>query len=147
MVRPEKWNSETSRTERLKALLIRCGHRLNTAPSEAQTQGKILRILYLHGDMPQKELQEQLGIQPGSMSEIVLKLVRKGMVVREKSAGDRRMFVLKLTEAGCKDVEDYHSSRNFRRPQLFNALSEEERKTLESLLEKLLESWNHEEQR
>lgn len=126
--------------ERLHALLIRCGQKLGSS-GVRQTQGRILKILYLHGPMTQKALQDKLGIQPGSMSEIAAKLEHRGLLRREKDEDDKRKVFLSLTDAGRTDVENFsaHGSHTF--GHRFAALTEEERLTLCSLLEKLLHSW------
>lgn len=90
--------------------------------------------------MTQKELQEILHVQPGSISEILAKLEDKGLILREKDDSDKRKSIIKLTEAGrnAKDmvsVEDNDGG-------LFDALSDEEQGTLKELLKKLLDSWN-----
>lgn len=46
----------------------------------------------------QKQLQELLGIRPGSMSEMVIKLESKGLVSRAKDESDKRVTRLTLTK-------------------------------------------------
>ena len=65
---------EMNSQEKLRMLLIRCGQKLSSSHSKHQTQGRVLKILYHQGPLTQKVLQEKLGIQPGSMSEISAKL-------------------------------------------------------------------------
>lgn len=127
--------------ERLHVLLIRCGQKLGSSGIR-QTQGRILKILYLHGPMTQGVLQDKLGIQPGSMSEIAAKLERKGLLRREKNETDKRKVLLSLTDAGRLDVENYKAQGSPARGHRFSALSEEEQKTLCALLEKLMSSWD-----
>lgn len=126
--------------ERLHVLLIRCGQRLGSS-GVGQTQGRILKILYLHGPMTQGVLQDKLGIQPGSMSEIAAKLERKGLLRREKNEADKRRVFLSLTDAGRLDVENYKAQGSPAGGHRFTALTEEEQKTLCVLLEKLMNSW------
>lgn len=126
--------------EHLSALLIRCGQKMGSSGLK-QTQGRILKILYLYGPMTQKELQDKLMIQPGSMSEIATKLERRGLLCREKSDSDRRKVFLTLTDAGRADVENFLRQGAPSGKHSFSALTEEERQTLCGLLEKLLQSW------
>ena len=49
-------------------------------------QGRILQILAQDGDMTQRVFTEKLGIQPGSVSEVIGKLERAGYVSRTESA-------------------------------------------------------------
>ncbi|MDO5153233.1 MAG: MarR family transcriptional regulator [Eubacteriales bacterium] len=126
--------------EWLHVLLIRCGQKLGSS-GPRQTQGRILKILYLHGPMTQGALQEKLGIQPGSMSEIAAKLERKGLLLRERDGADKRKVFLSLTDAGRADVEEHRAKSRFSGGHRFAALSEEEQQTLCMLLEKLMRSW------
>lgn len=126
--------------ERLHVLLIRCGQKLGSS-GPRQTQGRILKILYLQGPMTQKVLQDKLDIQPGSMSEIAAKLERRGLLRREKDAEDKRKVFLSLTDAGRMDVENFSSQGRPSEGHRFAALTEQERQTLCTLLEKLMSSW------
>lgn len=133
---------EMSTPERLRVQLIRCGQKLGSGQGKRQTQGRILKILYHHGPMTQKTLQDKLDIQPGSMSEIAAKLEHKGLLCREKDPVDKRQILLTLTEAGRADVEQFHMERKSQHPHDFDALSQEEQQQLSQLLEKLLNSWS-----
>ena len=128
--------------ERLHILLIRCGQKLSSGGIR-QTQGRILKILYLYGPMTQKALQEKLEIQPGSMSEIAAKLERRGLLCRERDEEDKRKVFLSLTDAGRVDVEQYRAQGRPSGGHRFAGLSEEEQRTLCALLEKLMNSWEN----
>lgn len=122
--------------------LERCGKFLMYCLGKRRGQEKILRILMEHGEISQKELQELLGIQPGSMSEIAAKLESKGLVVRGRTEADRRKILLSLTEEGrawlARQDEDHVRKR---RAELFSALAPEEQQALGVLLEKLCVDW------
>lgn len=100
-------------------------------------QGKILGILAREGSMTQRALTEQLGIQPGSASEVIGKLERAGLIERSENAADRRTADIKLTEQGREQAESAPKEK----PVLFSALSDEEKAQLLSLLEKLDADW------
>ena len=133
---------EMSAHERLRVQLIRCGQKLGSGQGRRQTQGRILKILYHHGPMTQKTLQDKLDIQPGSMSEIAAKLEHKGLLCRQKDPEDKRKILLTLTDAGRADVEAYQKSRKAQHTKVFDALTQEEQQQLSLLLEKLLDSWS-----
>ena len=120
----------------------RCGRQLSHSLGKRRGQGRILRTLCQRGEMPQKELQDLLGIQAGSMSEIAAKLEDKGLIVRVRSEEDRRKVSLSITEQGRAWVaqgDEAHILR--RRAELFSALTPEEQRTLEGLLDKLSADW------
>lgn len=129
---------EMNTAERLSVLLVRCGQKLGSRGA-GQTQGRILKILYLHGPMTQKELQDKLAIQPGSMSEIAAKLEHRGLILRQKDQTDKRKIFLSLTEAGRADVEAFRAHK--KASKRFDALSPEEQASLQAMLETLLDSW------
>lgn len=122
-------------------IMEKCGHFLYHRRGGKRGQGRILRVLLNEGEMTQKELQEHIRIQPGSMSEIVMKLENAGFIVRTKDESDRRKVILKITEEG-KQIVSENMIRNAEQEQtLFKALDEEEQKTLQELLSKLFQDW------
>lgn len=132
---------EMNSQEKLRMLLIRCGQKLSSNHSKHQTQGRVLKILYHQGPLTQRVIQEKLGIQPGSMSEISAKLERKGFLFREKDPSDKRKILLTITEAGREDVEQYQRQAAKKHHSYFNALTMDEQQQLSQLLEKLLAEW------
>lgn len=116
-----------------------CGHHLYVRSGRSAGQGRILAILLERSSMTQKELQDILRIQPGSMSEILAKMEEKGLIRRQKDTGDRRKSVLELTEYGRDEA--LLQERQGDGSPAFGVLSEEEKEELKTILWKLLESW------
>ena len=110
-------------------------HRPDAGP--ARGQNLILSILAGREALSQRELQQMLGVQPGSLSEILTKLERKGLITREK-AEDRRGNLLRVTDAGRQAMTEPDPSSE---DALFAALTPEEQDSLRALLQKLLEDW------
>lgn len=100
----------------------------------ARGQGLILSILAGRESMSQHGLQQMLGIQPGSVSELVTKLERKGYVSREKSGG--RGNVLRITDAGRRAMPQADAEVD-----PFEPLNQKQRAHLEALLRTLLDRW------
>lgn len=123
--------------ERLNRSLRRCGHYLYHH-SAGQRQRMVLRLLEENGTMSQKDIQESLNIQPGSVSELISKLERKGLVERQRDEDDRRRVTLHLTEAG-KEVQ--RTDRDTWMRESYQVLSGEEMEQMTRLLERLLDSW------
>ena len=121
----------------LPSLFHQCMHRLRHGGPKNMGQSRILRILAEVGEMGQRELQEQLGIQPGSLSEILNKLESKGLIRRSRDEQDRRRATLQITEDGRTLLESAPADRGQSDP--FAVLTEEEQETLRSLLNKVLE--------
>jgi len=103
----------------------------------ARSQSLVLSILAGREALTQRELQQMLGIQPGSLSELVSKLEGKGYLVREK-AEDRRGNLLRITDAGRKAIP---SADEVPEDDPFAALTDGEQDQLALLLRKLLTNW------
>ena len=105
------------------------------------SQKRILMILLENGPMTQSELTEQIGIQPGSASEVLGKLETAGLILRTPSETDRRTADIRLTASGKSAAEAAYAQRQVRHQQMFSGLSDEEKETLLQLLEKVNADW------
>ena len=123
-------------------LLRYCGHYLHHYWGHGwASQGRTLRILAEHGEMTQRQLQDLMGIQQGSLSELVKKLEGQGLIAREREQKDQRQLLIRLTEEGKRQHQYNHEQRLRQSQELIAALSGEEQRQLMTLLEKLHESW------
>ncbi len=87
-------------------LLRRCGHRLHGKRGGGKlSQQRVLRILTKYGEQTQHQLQERMGVQQGSLSELVKKLETQGLVMRTRAPQDRRQVLIRLTGAGRAESE------------------------------------------
>ncbi|MDD6142324.1 MAG: MarR family transcriptional regulator [bacterium] len=117
------------------------GHTLRHISEGKGSQRRILIMLNELGPISQSELTQQLGIQPGSASEVIIKLESAGYITRTPSEKDRRTTVVLLTEAGTAAAQQAAALRAERHEQMFDALNADEKETLLSLLEKLNADW------
>ena len=132
---------ELTREEKLSLLLRVCGRRLYHSSCAGRTQSRVLQLL-AEGDMSQREMQERLQVQPGSISELVSKLEFKGLLTRRRNENDHRKVMLSLTDEGRLISQD-----ELRRGEMkvdFSGLSWEEQGQLIALLEKLIDNWREE---
>ncbi len=124
--------------ERLNRVLHRCGHYLHHHDTHPR-QAAVLSLLRERGTMSQREVQEALGIRPGSASELISKLEDRGMLTRIRGESDKRRIMLSLSQKGLmvdlKPTDELLSER-------YAVLSEDERETLVRILEKLVDSWS-----
>lgn len=132
------FHTEPGYDESLAGLLDRCGryfaHRIG---GSRRGQSSVLAFLADHPNATQKELSEGLGIMPASLSEVLMKMERKGLVTRIKDENDRRFVRVRLTDEG----EQLLSEPAADPADPFTALSPEEQETLKGILEKLLADW------
>lgn len=123
-------------------LLRCCGHYLHFHSGQGRfSQNRILRILSEHGEMTQRQLQDLMGIQQGSLSEVVKKLEGQGLIVRERGLNDQRQLLIRVTEQGKKLNEQNCEIRRQQTQELVAALDDEEQRRLLELLTKLFDSW------
>ena len=105
---------------------------------------RVLSLLDESEGVSQRQLALLLGIRPQSLSELLLKLERDGLLERRKNPADRREVLVSLTGAGRERSADFESVRRRAAEAFFAPLSPEERETLTALLEKLVtgtEGW------
>ncbi|MDF2906056.1 MAG: MarR family transcriptional regulator [Herbinix sp.] len=139
--RVDKAQDRVNQEENLLELLLRSSHFLHHRRGGKRGQGKILKLLSEHPQISQKELQELLGIESGSMSELVIKLEHKGFITRVKDEADKRMTTLKITEHGLELSKELEAEASREEQFLGNGLSAEEQEELKRLLSKLLSGW------
>ncbi len=89
------------------------------------------------GGAKQKELIEEMKVNPSSMSEMISKLEHDGYVKRTVDPADKRATLITLTELGEARAAELTDERNERFSGLFSKLTPEEKEQLLVLLEKL----------
>ena len=104
-------------------------------------QKRILFLLNEQGTLTQRELTEQLGVRPGSASEILSKLENAGLIARTQNESDRRTVDVSLTEAGAAAAAESAETRGRHSEEMFACLTGEEQLALLSLLEKIHADW------
>ena len=88
-------------------------------------------------DIFQKDLEEVFSVRRSTMSAIILRMEKKGFLTRESVSYDARLKKLVLTEKGKRIHEMIESRITETEEKLSAGLSEEEKKLLFLLLEKL----------
>ena len=125
--------------ERLFALFEQCGHFIYHSRGGNSGKRKILSVLYRAKEMPQPQLQHILGIQPGTISESINKLVAEGLVERSVSETDKRQKVIRITELG--EAEFLEMKKSELESGYFDSLTIQETIVLEQILSKLAGDW------
>ena len=121
----------------LYALFCRCSHILQRRVGARASRQRVLSLLSMSGEMTQKELQDALGVQAGSFSELAARLEERGFISRERDEADKRRTVLRLTETGREKAAQ---SARVGDAELFAALGPEEQEALREMLEKIVEA-------
>lgn len=132
---------QVTKNDDLLTLLHKSSHFLHHRRGGKRGQGKILTLLAEHPEISQKELQELLGIESGSMSELVIKLEQKGLITRTKDEADKRMARLMITDLGLEVSKEIEARDGEEDKLLADFLTTQEQEQLKELLSKLLKGW------
>jgi DNA-binding MarR family transcriptional regulator len=107
-----------------------------TMSTVTKGQGRVLSVVALHPQITQKELVDLLHIRAASVSELLSKLLSKGLVRRRTSRHDRRKMMISLTPAGESELKRY----KLLGAAMLADLTEEERVQLDLIIGKLISS-------
>ena len=110
-------------------------------PHLSPSQRRVLCLLGKHGPITQQRLLDELELAPASLSELLTKLEREGLVAREKSSNDRRSVIISLTQKGRPIAKELITSSNARAHEVFKSLSQSEKQQLEHLLAHVQKNW------
>jgi len=125
-------------------LLRKCGRYLHSERGKRPAQDRILFRIGRRGIHSQKELQEVLQIRQGSLSEILIKMEKSGLIEKRRSESDGRRVELYLTEKGQCEMEENHEKFMDSERHLLDVLNEDEVDMLGTVLRKLLSAWEEE---
>ena len=118
-----------------------CGDFLSYRRGQRPGQNRVMLMLHRYGSITQKELQEILQIQQGSLSELLSKMESSGLIERKRNPEDRRQVVISLTPEGKEVEHANHQLVARENMELFSSLSQEEQDELYRMLRVLLEDW------
>jgi len=123
----------------LAELIDMAGRMLHSRPRGGYARGQALILSILAGRevISQRELQQMLGIQPGSLSELISKLEAKGYLRREK-AEDRRGNLLRITDEGRRAIPQAEDAGE---DDPFAPLTQEQQNQLGGMLRALVNGW------
>lgn len=79
---------------------------------QSMARWRILMLLKKHGEMSQKQLVQELGIDPAALTRQLKALEQSGAVERHSDVHDARLTNVALTPAGRQAVESTMERRN-----------------------------------
>jgi DNA-binding MarR family transcriptional regulator len=106
---------------------------LGVTPPEAG----VMRILGRQDGMNQRELAEKLGVAQSRVVALVDSLESAGLIIRERSATDRRSQVLQVTDSGRDLLTGLRTAAERQEAEIAEGLSPNDRDQLYELLLKL----------
>ncbi len=105
------------------------------------SEGKFCALIVLHqrgGDgMAPSELAEKVGVTRATISNMLQRMERDGLVDIRPAEQDGRGKIVNLTQTGCDFMEEILPPHYLRVSKLMEKLTEDEQKKLIMLLEKL----------
>ncbi len=139
---PTNYTLNPTRQERLAMLMRSLSQQLVRRSGKHPGKIRILRMLSQNDSLTQQEIQGQLSIQSGSVSEILAKMESLGFISRERLPEDRRKFVIRITDAGRNELAAHDIRRHRRQDILYGDLTPDEQDELIRLLSKLQDTWS-----
>src|SRR3954467_3409512 len=110
---------------------LRAAH---TAHNLKPRQFQILGLLHDHGGLPQRELQQTMGVDASILVTLLNPLEADGLVARERDPDDRRRHLVTLTPAGERQLADASRAQKETEDALFASLDHKQRDHLRALL-------------
>jgi DNA-binding MarR family transcriptional regulator len=100
---------------------------------------RILTVLLDHENgMNQKEILEEVKVNPSSLSEFIDKLEAERYVERTVDPNDKRATLIRLTDKGRARAYEVQDQRKEHAAKMFSGLTEDEKKQLLVLLDKII---------
>ncbi|WP_288645924.1 MarR family transcriptional regulator [uncultured Pediococcus sp.] len=97
-----------------------------------------LKLLAKETNVTPGRISEYLDIKPSSVTQIIKKLEKAGIVLREKSPKDSRVTVVKITDKGRESLKTHGSIGNTLKDVLFKDFSDSELEYLDQYLERMV---------
>ena len=104
-----------------------------------RVQWLLLRQLQRSGGATIGQLAASLDVRASTMSQMLDRLERSGLVTRTPDAVDARIRIVKLTEAGLRTIRSSEEAWKKALAEPFSKLDAEERERLTALMRKLAE--------
>ena len=101
------------------------------------TEFAVLELLYHKGEQPMQHIGEKILISSGSITYVVDKLEKKGLLKRTPSETDRRVSYASITEQGRAWMAGVFPEHEQKIEAMFACLSDEEKLQLISTMKRL----------
>lgn len=118
-----------------------CGYFLHFKTGGCSGRRRIFFMLSQRGELRQRELQDLLGIQSGSLSEVVIKMEADGLIEKVRSKADGRQMVLRLTEAGEQQAQKVRAEYLQRAEEMLSCFTKPQQQALLAMLDTLADHW------
>ena len=110
-------------------------------------QGRILYVLWQEDGVPIKTIAERCGLAITSLTTMLERLEKSGLIIRQQDSGDKRKTLIFLTDKAKALKEDYDAVSDRMSAIFYQGFTEEEIRNFEEHLERIrlnLEGWQPE---
>jgi len=101
------------------------------------SQFSVLEVLYHKGALKVQEIIEKTLSTGGNMTVVIENLVKDDLVMRFKDPEDKRVNLISITDKGKALIDSIFPSHIENINEIFNVLTEEEKKSLITISKKL----------
>lgn len=110
-------------------------------------QGRILYVLWQEDGVPIKTISERCGLAITSLTTMLERMEKSGLIIRQQGSGDKRKTLIFLTDKAKALKEDYDAVSDRMSAIFYQGFTEEEIRNFEEHLERIrlnLEGWQPE---
>ena len=101
------------------------------------TEFSVLEVLYYHEKQTIQQIGNRILISSGSMTYVIDKLEKRGLLMRNDCQNDRRVIHVTLTDTGKELMEEIMPKHQDLIDHIFDPLTSVEVETITNLLEKV----------
>ncbi|RSK27220.1 MarR family transcriptional regulator [Bacillus sp. HMF5848] len=101
------------------------------------TEFAVLELLYHKGEQPIQQIGKKVLLASGSITYVVDKLEKKGLLERRSCPKDRRVTYAVITTPGKELMDDIFPKHKDAIDKIFNSVSDSEKETLITLLKQI----------
>ena len=110
-------------------------------------QGRILYVLWQEDGVPIKTIAERCGLAITSLTTMLERMEKSGLIIRQQDSGDKRKTLIFLTDKAKALKEDYDAVSDRMSAIFYQGFTEEEIRNFEEHLERIrlnLDGWQPE---
>lgn len=110
-------------------------------------QGRILYVLWQEDGVPIKTIAERCGLAITSLTTMLERMEKSGLIIRQQDSGDKRKTLIFLTDKAKALKGDYDAVSDRMSAIFYQGFTEEEIRNFEEHLERIrlnLEGWQPE---
>ena len=110
-------------------------------------QGRILYVLWKEDGVRIKTISERCGLAITSLTTMLERMEKSGLIIRQQDSGDKRKTLLFLTDKAKALKEDYDAISDRMSAIFYQGFTEDEIRNFEEYLERIrlnLEGWQPE---